>query len=336
MLKVVDLLREVDKGERIEGKYVPNKSTFYHYQDGSEDSIEAQKRMKFLEPEAGDGRIALFLKKLFPYATIHVIEKDALNRKILESQGLTIIGEDFMETEITEKYNYILMNPPFATLGNTKAYIDHILKAYDCLSLSGRLCAIASGSMTIDSSRKTKDFRNFVAERGWWEQLPDNTFEESGTKTKTVILYLEPMQSEDIARLLSQECEGFPSGYAHSLGLTLESDESFIDSLHRLAGFPKEQALPQIANLLDMKSQEKLSREGFCFSYSDTVRQQLISYFYDSLVTYTEENKSFANYTPPEKNFMSEFWECKCDGDYRYQHLTDLVCRVCDEQKPKS
>ncbi len=61
-----------------------------------------------LEPNAGDGRLALAARQAG--AIVEVIEIDPILRQILFQQGLKLVGSDFMDTEPLHLYPRIIAN----------------------------------------------------------------------------------------------------------------------------------------------------------------------------------------------------------------------------------
>ncbi|NEQ64770.1 MAG: DNA polymerase III subunit beta [Symploca sp. SIO2D2] len=88
------------------------------------------------------------------------------------------------------------MNPPFSNPRG--AYIDHIQKAWSLLNEEGSLIAIAPLSFTFAKDKRSTEFRNFVSDNGSWEQLPDDSFKESGTSVSTVLIALKKRKSVSV------------------------------------------------------------------------------------------------------------------------------------------
>lgn len=139
-----------------------------------------------LEPSAGTGGIADVLREQYPDIKIDLIEYLYVNAKLLESKGYNVKQADFLNYDTSQKYRYVFMNPPF---DGTK-YIDHIYKAYEMLETPGDLVAIIPNTL-YRTDKKTTDFYSFVECNGFFEYLDDNSFAESGTKVKTLMVRLE-------------------------------------------------------------------------------------------------------------------------------------------------
>jgi len=93
----------------------------------------------FLEPSAGEGNIADYFRKNFKDENITLVEYFDVNVEKLQQKGYkNIIHTNFLKWNTDKKFDFIIMNPPFKKM----EYIDHILKAYELLSLEGNLIAI--------------------------------------------------------------------------------------------------------------------------------------------------------------------------------------------------
>jgi hypothetical protein len=103
------------------------------------EGLEIDSSMRILEPSAGKGDIADYLKRIAPQATLEVCEINYRLREILEMKGHKVVGSDFMEYNVAD-YDLVVMNPPFEKSQD----IDHVFHAFDLLKPGGRLIAIMS------------------------------------------------------------------------------------------------------------------------------------------------------------------------------------------------
>lgn len=141
-----------------------------------------------LEPSAGDGRIVRHLLQagasvdaveVNPYYANPLSEdfKDIIRPGI---QKLRVRCDDFltMTPGKPRRYDYILMNPPFA---NTLD-IEHVEHARRFLRAGGQLAAVVPAG-----PRQTQHYayggENFV-----WHILPEGTFRAEGTNVSTAIV----------------------------------------------------------------------------------------------------------------------------------------------------
>lgn len=102
---------------------------------------------KVLEPSAGKGKLIHKLYEEYPFewwheVVIHVCEKHEPFHELLEPYCDEIMTKDFLDFEPfetnKEKYDLILMNPPFS---NQQA-IKHVRHAWDHLKTGGRIVTL--------------------------------------------------------------------------------------------------------------------------------------------------------------------------------------------------
>jgi len=144
-----------------------------------------------LEPEAGRGEVNSIAYHVPFKQNLKVIELNDLNRECLENQGYDVVGEDFLAYTEYEKYDKILMNPPFSK----KQDVHHVLHALKCLKPGGTLVSVMSHSVTFATDTLTQGFRAYLDETGATIEPVDNgAFKESGTMVSTVIIKIvKPM-----------------------------------------------------------------------------------------------------------------------------------------------
>src|SRR4051812_7333314 len=101
------------------------------------------------------------------------------------SKGFKTIAGDFLALEPEEKYDRVVMNPPFTNDQD----IDHVLHAYKFLKPGGKLVAIMAKGFTFGENRKRSGFRDLLKQHGRIVMdLPAGTFKESGTMVETVVV----------------------------------------------------------------------------------------------------------------------------------------------------
>lgn len=118
--------------------------------------------LKILEPSAGTGHLVHQILKVKPGARIDMVEYDPVNRDFLKELSSILPSlhlqkePDFMKYETSERYDFVIMNPPFNVSSDpigsiesrrtqrSKNYHDYdfIMKAYEFLDDGGRLCSI--------------------------------------------------------------------------------------------------------------------------------------------------------------------------------------------------
>jgi len=130
-----------------------------------------------LEPSAGRGNIAKYMPGC------DCIEINAENRKYLKENGFNLIHDDFMTFVPNKKYDVIVMNPPFCKGQDAR----HILKAIDIAEKT--VVAIASGNVMFRKDKIYTKLRETIEKlNGTIEDLPQNSFKESGTSVNTCLI----------------------------------------------------------------------------------------------------------------------------------------------------
>lgn len=150
------------------------------------DMADMTSRSRVLEPSAGHGAIVRALLGLTP--DVQAYELVPARAKRVASFGVPCKAIDFMGVGPDQKYERVVMNPPFSRQQD----IEHVLHAYMFLALGGKLVSVMSSGVTFRDTLKTKRFREFVdAKHGRIEQLPPASFHESGTNVNAVFVCLE-------------------------------------------------------------------------------------------------------------------------------------------------
>lgn len=141
--------------------------------------------MTVLEPSAGRGALAYLAAA--EGAHVDCVELMDANFSALEN-GMklrSIRQADFLTLEPTEKYDRVVMNPPF----DKQADLRHVLHAMTFLKDGGRLVSVMAAGVTFRTNRLTTEFRDLVDQRGGViEPVPEGTFKESGTSVNTVVV----------------------------------------------------------------------------------------------------------------------------------------------------
>jgi len=150
-------------------------------------------KLRVLEPSAGKAAIALKAKEALPQAQIDTVELNEINLAILKNYGFDPFCGSFLDFNTTyeQKYDLILMNPPFSYTGDAYAYITHIEHAYKMLDKWGTLIAIAPTGFLYNSNKKLDTFRDWVyANSDGLEMIDKWAFKESGTMVETCVINL--------------------------------------------------------------------------------------------------------------------------------------------------
>lgn len=148
-----------------------------------------------LEPSAGEGALvreciaqgagSLTAVEINPEAVVCL---RSLRVRTLVTGDFLTVGR-FREDSAFDKFDRIVMNPPFAKGQDIK----HVLHALKFLKPGGRLVAIMSPMVTASAK-----FSAGVLAAGCyparWEKVPEGTFKESGTNIRTVIATIDKLK----------------------------------------------------------------------------------------------------------------------------------------------
>ncbi|NML34506.1 LPD38 domain-containing protein [Paraburkholderia antibiotica] len=155
---------------------------------------------KALEPSAGDGAIARF----FPEQTQNTFiepSNELQSRLALNARG-EVKPTTFEEHHVVNKYDGIVMNPPFGVGGKTA--IDHVEKAMIHLRDGGRIVALIPEGISADK-RLQALLESDAAKHVYTVadvSLPTSAFERAGTGVKTHIVVLEKQTNPEAAARL--------------------------------------------------------------------------------------------------------------------------------------
>ena len=152
------------------------------------DRLGIEPGMVVLEPSAGHGMLAEAARDAG--ATVEAVELASDLRDILQEKGFSLVGDDFMETTPSQRYDAVIMNPPFSN----DMDIDHVRHAFDHLKPGGRLAAIVSSMAGQRSNKKNKAFREWLDDLGASEEMmPEGAFKDSlnPTSVRTKIITIE-------------------------------------------------------------------------------------------------------------------------------------------------
>jgi hypothetical protein len=152
-----------------------------------------------LEPSAGHGAIARFFPQQ-SHVTMVEPSYDLSQRAALANGNARIINDTFESLHRTNKYDAVVMNPPFGNGGKTA--IEHVAKAAQHLREGGRIVAlIPRGGLTdkrlatfLDSDEAQSLHRVATFD------LPPSTFERAGTAVNTQVVVLEKHSNPDDAQ----------------------------------------------------------------------------------------------------------------------------------------
>jgi hypothetical protein len=157
-----------------------------------------QKGDDALEPSAGHGAIARFFP---PQTNVTMVEPsyDLSQRAALANGNARIINDNFESLHRTNKYDAVVMNPPYGNGGKTA--IEHVAKAAQHLREGGRIVAlIPRGGLTdkrLASFLESEEAQSL--HRVATFVMPASTFERAGTSVNTQVIVLEKHSNPDDA-----------------------------------------------------------------------------------------------------------------------------------------
>lgn len=144
--------------------------------------------IRVLEPSAGTGRlIDGAAKHRIPVDAWTCYEINPTQIGVLLAKGLSVREYSFLDDDPDPRYDAVVMNPPFSRGQD----IEHVTHAWRHLRPGGRLVGIMSRGVTTNMQRRAVVFRTLVENHGWFEDVPDGAFEESGTGVSTTIVVLD-------------------------------------------------------------------------------------------------------------------------------------------------
>lgn len=148
---------------------------------------------RVLEPSAGDGAIARWSPKGTKLDMVEQTESLAARAKLANTDGNVIVG-NFEDLHVTNKYESIVMNPPFGVGG--KMAMEHVAKAFSHLPYGGRIVALVP---TGQMDRRLMDWLSETPEAAVIAKikLPGCTFERAGTGVMTQIVIIDRLDVEE-------------------------------------------------------------------------------------------------------------------------------------------
>lgn len=160
-----------------------------------------QKGDDVLEPSAGHGAIARFFP---PQTTVTMVEPsyDLSQRAALANGNARIINDTFEALHLTNKYDAIVMNPPYGNGGKTA--IEHVAKAAKHLREGGRIVALIPRGVLTDKRLATflESDEAQILHRVATFTMPAATFERAGTSVNTQVIVLEKHSNPDDAQAI--------------------------------------------------------------------------------------------------------------------------------------
>lgn len=151
---------------------------------------------KVLEPSAGDGAIARY----FPGDADRTIVEpslDLLTKAQLRANGAKAIQDRFEDHHVVNKYDAIVMNPPFGSGGKTA--MEHLAKSARHLRHGGRIVALVPTGPAADKQLARQMMDGEPLDGLQWTAdiaLPPVTFEKAGTSVATRVVIFDRVGKE--------------------------------------------------------------------------------------------------------------------------------------------
>lgn len=140
-----------------------------------------------LEPQAGQGALVEKCRVRWKEAEISCMELDSINVAVLQSKGFKVIHYDFLTFSGVDKFDLIIMNPPFS------AGLQHLEKAIEMLFSGEIVCLLNAETLKNQFSNERKVFFQKLEEMGAdIEYLPGEFIEaEVKTKVEVALVYIK-------------------------------------------------------------------------------------------------------------------------------------------------
>lgn len=154
---------------------------------------------KVLEPSAGCGAFVRAIFAVNPRVQVTAVEPNTSRlERVALSPSVRPVNSTFEQfaSQTQQRFDAVVMNPPFAVPGGPSIWIDHVRMAFDLLRPGGRLTAIVPSGLVFRQDRKHKAIRAMVEENGGFSVLAGDAFKISGTGVQTVVMWLDAAGSQ--------------------------------------------------------------------------------------------------------------------------------------------
>jgi hypothetical protein len=201
-----------------------------------------------LEPSAGHGAIARF----FPEDTRNTFvepSRELLTLLEVNARGKAT-NDTFENLHISNKYDAIIMNPPFGTGGKTA--MDHLAKAVGHLREGGRIVILLPEGAA--ANQKLEKFLNSPEGKELYHAayigLPTSTFQRAGTKVKTFVMVLEKHSNP----------KDMPTTKGFEANIEGDTVKELFENLRNISVPPRSVVTKEVVNLGTTKADYRLSR----------------------------------------------------------------------------
>jgi hypothetical protein len=195
------------------------------------------RQIRAIEPNAGLGHLADAFRQRYPMAAIEVCELDPYRRAVLEARGYRVVAEDFLRYRppADMRYDVVLMNPPFTIDGDPFTFTRHITHAEALLfdRPGSKLVSVVPAQFARVERYHT--FHVHVLQYGDYEDLPQASFVEAGTKWETALISLSKRKNLFYATWDEPDPEdGFPNKRLQLTWMYISVDATLSGACERL------------------------------------------------------------------------------------------------------
>lgn len=171
---------------------------------------------RVLEPQAGDGAIAVAIAEIVGLDNVDCYELMPRNVERLRELGFPVAEPvDFLSVQPDRSYDAVLLNPPFSQGRD----IAHTLHALKFVKPGGRLVALLSTTWRHAGTAPARAFQTLLREMdAATEDVPDGAFKAVGTLVPTVIVTIEVPDAVSAGQSPAVE-EGLRDLFDHGLAL---------------------------------------------------------------------------------------------------------------------
>lgn len=150
---------------------------------------DLQPGQRVLEPQAGDGAIAIAAAGIVGVHNVSCYELMPRNVERLRGHGFDVAEpQDFLAVAPRAVFDVVLLNPPFSNGRD----IAHTLHALKFVKPGGRLVSLMSTTWRQSSTAAAHAFRELLVELdAMTEDVPDGAFKAVGTMVPTVIVVVD-------------------------------------------------------------------------------------------------------------------------------------------------
>ena len=176
---------------------------------------------RILDPQAGKADLIEGLKKYcrtysdtdcssrrfsfdsypFENAEYRAIEIDPLLQDLLRGKGIKLIDTDFLNYTGPDKFDLIIMNPPFDS-GD-----KHLMKAIDILYNGQILCLLNAETLKNPFTRQRQELVERLKELGAEIEFHSGAFQEAERKTSVEVALIDITITRDVESDLFENCD---------------------------------------------------------------------------------------------------------------------------------